>query len=203
MKKDVARLNRLISMILRISGLEERKGIADFQIYDADQVLESIINEAKENYTLHDEQILVKGTTAQKCVLDIDAFSVAFANLVDNAIKYSVDGAQIEIEIANNKKFISIEFSDCGVGIPSKEQKKVFQKFYRGQSQNSPSVKGTGLGLFWAKEILKYHGGNIFIVKSDSSGTTFRIELPIYKEDKSRKLNKLLRIAKENRNRKK
>lgn len=203
MKKDVGRLNRLISMILRISGLEERRGISDFHIYDADQLLQLIVKEVSEDYSLPENLITINGEANNKCVVDIDAFSVAFANLVDNAIKYSIDKPRIEISVKTTKKKIEIEFSDNGVGIPIKEQKKVFQKFYRGKSQNSPSVKGTGLGLYWVKEILDYHGGNISIKNGTESGTTFFIELPIYKREKSRRLNRLLRIAKENRNRKK
>ena len=76
---------------------------------------------------------------------------------------------------------LKIEFADNGIGISPKEQKKIFNKFYRIYGKDIPSVKGTGLGLYRVRELIKTHRGKITVSsEGEGKGTTFRIELPIY-----------------------
>jgi two-component system phosphate regulon sensor histidine kinase PhoR len=97
---------------------------------------------------------------------------------------------------SDQKSFI-IEFEDRGIGIPIKEQKKVFSKFHRIYDKDIPNVKGTGLGLYWVKEIIKNFGGRISLSSEGKyKGSTFRIELPIYESSKKRYINKLLKLTK-------
>jgi signal transduction histidine kinase len=92
-----------------------------------------------------------------------------------------------------------MKFSDNGVGLLYKDQNKIFNKFQRIENEESPSVKGTGLGLYWVKEIVKYHGGKIQVESAGKNmGTTFTITLPIYKSYKKRYIETLLKISKKN-----
>jgi signal transduction histidine kinase len=85
------------------------------------------------------------------------------------------------------------------MGIPIKKQEKIFDKFLRIYDQDSPSVKGTGLGLYWVKEIIKSHGGKVTVFSAGKDqGTTFTIELPIYRTTKKRYINYLLKITNRN-----
>ena len=87
-----------------------------------------------------------------------------------------------------------MEINDNGIGIQPRDQKKIFDKFQRIYNPDSPNVKGTGLGLYWVKEIVKHHGGRITIESSDKEqGSTFRIILPIYKASRRRFTNRLLK----------
>ena len=133
------------------------------------------------------------------CVVDSNWFEIVFNNLFDNAIKYSNNEPKINIELSNNLKKIQMKFSDNGIGLSYKDQKKIFNKFQRIENVESPSVKGTGLGLYWVDEIVKYHGGKIQVYSAGKQkGTTFTIILPIYQSSKKRYIKTLLKISRKN-----
>jgi signal transduction histidine kinase len=122
---------------------------------------------------------------------------IVFNNLIDNAIKYSAQPVSIDVKVYCSAKHVSIEIKDQGVGISVRDQKRIFNKFERIDSQDSPSVKGTGLGLYWVREIIRYHGGKISIQSEGTNrGTTFKIELPVYRASKKRYIKNLLKISK-------
>jgi signal transduction histidine kinase len=121
-----------------------------------------------------------------------DFYEEEVDNLVDNSIKYSVSPLEIMIKFKRNTKKIEIEFSDNGIGIQNDEIKKIFQKFHRIYDKDIPNVKGTGLGLYVVREIIKNHKGKVFASSEGKGmGSKFKIELPIYIEkNKSIKGNK-------------
>ena len=196
MLKDTNRLNKLINSILVISELEQKKIAYDYHIYLAESLISSLIDEAIEQFKLPKKAVNIEGSAPCECVVDKNALKIVFDNLIDNSIKYTTKPVQITVSLKCTSKTIVIEFSDQGIGISSKEQKKIFNKFHRIYHSGVPSVKGTGLGLYWVKEIIKYHGGKIKVFsKGQNTGTTFRIELPIYRISKKRYINKLLKIT--------
>ena len=90
-----------------------------------------------------------------------------------------------------------VTFKDQGIGISGKDQKQIFYKFHRIYRRDIPSVKGSGLGLFWVREIIRTHGGRIYVhSEGKDRGTVFTIELPIYRTTKKRYINNLLKITK-------
>ncbi len=104
-----------------------------------------------------------------------------FDNLVDNSVKYSTDTQEFDVRLSCNSHRLIIDFSDKGIGIPPTERKKIFRKFYRINNKEIPNVKGTGLGLYQVRQIIKLHKGKIYLVNEGvSKGSFFRIELPVY-----------------------
>ncbi len=198
MLNDVERLNKLISSILYLSGLDQKKTIGkyayDYQIYDSDQVLRQMIRDSAEQVHIPDKAIRISGHPSCQCVLDRNWFRLVFDNLFDNAAKYTVQPVQLDIRLNCTRKKILIEITDNGVGIASKDQKKIFHKFQRLEHHNSPSVKGTGLGLYWVNELVRFHGGRIGVFsKGQGYGTTFKIELPVYRVSKKHYIKNLLK----------
>jgi signal transduction histidine kinase len=196
MMKDTERLNGLINSILEISGLEQKKVAHNFYVYEADSVIRELIDGAVDQFALPKNAIKINGNVKCQCVMDKKALQMVFNNLIDNSIKYTTRPVNIQIElICLSKKFV-IEFSDQGIGLSQKSQKKIFEKFHRIYNFKVPSVKGTGLGLYWVKEIIKHHGGCVSVFSEGmEKGSTFRIELPIYKTSKKRYINNLLKIT--------
>ena len=194
MMKDADRLKRLIDIILEISALEQKKIAHDYKIADAEETFKKSIIESIEKFRLDGSTVSVNGSASCQIVADTDALKIVIDNLFDNAIKYSTNLLKIEINlISRTNKFI-MEFSDNGIGILPKEFKKIFNKFHRIYDKSIPSVKGTGLGLYWAKEIIKNHGGKITVFsKGLGEGTTFKIELPVYQASRKRFVNRLLK----------
>ncbi|MBN2424060.1 MAG: HAMP domain-containing histidine kinase [Calditrichaceae bacterium] len=198
---DIGRLNRLINSILYLSSLEQKKLLKkikhDYHIYAAYSVIKSVVTEAAGELNLPETKIEFRGNPDCQCVIDRDWLKIVFNNLIDNSIKYSVKPLKISIILCPGLKCFSIEFSDNGIGIKPKDQKIIFQKFQRIYNAESPNVKGTGLGLYWVREIIEYHGGKIS-VKSPGigQGTTFIISLPVYMASKKRYIERLLQLSK-------
>ena len=110
---------------------------------------------------------------------DLSSISEVLANLVDNAIKYSHDGGQIEISAREQDGFVAISVSDHGIGIPAVVAGNLFSKFYRSH-RSRDAVGGTGIGLFISRGIVESHGGHIGVQSVEGEGSTFTFTLPIY-----------------------
>jgi signal transduction histidine kinase len=104
-------------------------------------------------------------------------------------VKYSKDEVKILIKLTElNKKYTEILIKDSGVGIAPNELKRVFKRFYRVPNQSTQNAKGTGLGLYIVRSIIKRHGGKIFVEsKGEDKGATFIVRLPKTKPDKTGK----------------
>ncbi len=106
-----------------------------------------------------------------------------FNNLVTNAINYSPEGGQVEVTAQVLGEYMEIRISDTGVGIDPEELPKIFDKFYRIKHQKTRDVTGTGLGLAIVKGIVESHNGTIDVESVPEKGTTFRILLPVIREN--------------------
>lgn len=106
----------------------------------------------------------------------------ALINLLENAVKYSLQNGRIRIAMEQWMSFAKIIIEDDGIGIPKEEQHKIFQRFYRGSSKKVRQEQGTGIGLFLTREIIDRHYGTIKVVSDDKkkkNGSIFQIQLPI------------------------
>ena len=195
MLRDANRLKRLIDSILEIAGLEQKKAIYQCRVFNADAVIKELIEEARIQFKLPEDAVHIQGNADCECVLNKNAFKILIDNLIDNAVKYTKNRLKIWVVLKCTEKKLIIEFADNGIGIAPKDLKKIFKKFHRISHPDVPNVKGTGLGLYWAKEIVKYHGGKIKAV-SRENGTIFRIELPVYNVSRKHYLNRLLKSKK-------
>ena len=200
MLADAQRLNDLITSILDISGLEQKKMAYDYQVCDADNIVRKLIDEAATEFRVPQNAIKITGHLVGQFVVDLRALKIVVNNLIDNANKYSEYPVDLSISLQTTKKKFSIDFRDHGIGIASKDQKKIFKKFQRIYDGHIPNVKGTGLGLYWVREIIKSHGGVITVSSPGrNAGTIFHIDLPIYQVSKKRYINRLLRITRRRR----
>ena len=100
-------------------------------------------------------------------------------NLLENAVKYSNEDAEIHVEMGLESGIINFEVADNGIGISDKEKKRIFDKFYRVGNEDTRTTKGTGLGLFIVKQIVEAHKGTISVRDNTPKGTRFQIELPV------------------------
>lgn len=99
-------------------------------------------------------------------------------NMIDNASKYSDPGKTIRISLADEGDMVSVAIKDEGVGVASEDIDKLFEKFNRIHNHLSDHVGGTGLGLYWAKNVVDLHGGIIKVTSELGEGSTFRVFLP-------------------------
>jgi signal transduction histidine kinase len=119
-----------------------------------------------------------ENTNMPTLVGDRHGIRSVFNNLLENAAKYSTVQPVIQIQnTSENDRFI-FEIKDNGVGIPSHEKSKVFDKFYRVGNEDTRSTKGTGLGLYIVNQIIKAHKGSIQVLDNEPKGTIFKIIFP-------------------------
>jgi len=111
--------------------------------------------------------------------IDPTQLGMVVENILENASHYSDEGTEIRLNLSTTKKWIEIEIADEGVGIDEKDMSRLFQKFSRISNPYSVQVGGTGLGLYWANKIVKYHNGRINVNSKVGVGTTFKIQLPM------------------------
>jgi two-component system phosphate regulon sensor histidine kinase PhoR len=101
------------------------------------------------------------------------------SNLVDNAIKYSPQGGDVELRLNRNGQFARIEVADSGLGIPRDEHDRIFEKFYRLDPALTRGVNGTGLGLYISRELVERMNGRISVDSEPGRGSTFVVEVPL------------------------
>lgn len=99
------------------------------------------------------------------------------SNLLENAVKYANDRPDIEIRLRHKDGQVTMDFADNGTGIPDKEKKRIFEKFYRIGSEETRQTKGTGLGLFIVEQVVKAHNGSIQVIDNQPKGTIFRLTI--------------------------
>ena len=103
----------------------------------------------------------------------------AVANLLDNAMKYSEPGQPISINARSADNWITFEVRDRGVGIPSRDLDRIFERFYRVDRARSRTTGGTGLGLAIVRNVAHSHHGDVTVESSEGEGSTFRLRIPI------------------------
>ena len=168
----------------------------DFDVYNAKKIIIRLLNETVSAFKLKHESFEIVGELSGEIVLDQRAIRIVINNPIDNAIKYSQKKVHISVKMLQTSKKYIIDFCDLGIGLRNKDQKIIFKKFERINEPDSPNVKGTGLGLYWVREIINGHGGKITVSSAGRGrGTTFRIELPIYQSSKIRFTNRLLKLT--------
>lgn len=196
MSRDVKRLDSLINTILVIPGMEQKKIAYEFHVHGAENLVRGLVREAEEQFQPGKGAIQVRGRAPCRCVVDRNAFLIVLNNLIDNAIKYSPPPLHLTVSMACSSRWFVLKVTDRGIGIAPGDQKKVFEKFHRIDRPDSPSVKGTGLGLYWIREIVQAHGGRITLQSAGhGTGSTFRIELPIYRVSRKRFIRNLIRLT--------
>lgn len=114
--------------------------------------------------------------------IDPENMRIVLQNLVDNAIKYSREGSEINITVGKTDSDVSISVQDQGIGIPLENQPNIFKRFFRAPNAVHIETDGSGLGLYIVESIIQRHHGTIRFESTQNVGTTFYITLPITTE---------------------
>jgi signal transduction histidine kinase len=110
---------------------------------------------------------------------DAERTKQVLVNLVENAVKYSPEGGHIEVSLERANGYVRFDVMDEGLGIPSAEQQRIFEKFHRLDPHLTRGVSGSGLGLYICRELVEAMNGRIWVVSREGRGSTFSFELPL------------------------
>ncbi|SHK09771.1 two-component system histidine kinase PnpS [Desulforamulus aeronauticus] len=173
------RLANLIDDLLKLSRLEDRRTILHKQPVDLADIIHNTIKMFEglaqdKNIELTE----VIPSDLPPVPGDFGFLSQVIVNLVDNAIKYTLTGGKVNVEVTFNQQSITVTVSDTGIGISEESLPRVFERFYRVDKARSREMGGTGLGLSISKHIVEAHGGKIKATSSQE-GSTFYFTLPL------------------------
>jgi two-component system phosphate regulon sensor histidine kinase PhoR len=178
---ETTRLSGIVNRILNFSQIDSNKRKYLFGDTDVNEVVEkaaltfrySIENKGFK-FTFQPDQ------TVPAIMADNEAIADALVNLIDNAMKYSTVNKDIIVRTGSFNNYVYVEVEDHGIGISEKDQKYIFDNFYRVTEKNLANrVKGSGLGLAIVKHIVDAHKGRINVKSSPGSGSTFRLSFPV------------------------
>ncbi|TGA98915.1 HAMP domain-containing histidine kinase [Sporolactobacillus shoreae] len=179
-QNQAMRLSQLTDELLEVTTTQENKKHKPVvrKVW-IDKILVAALNsfQVQIKTEKRDIQIELKGKTPF-IYTDEEGMNRILHNIIANALKYSDPGTPIKIQEKENDHFIQISVQDFGVGVPEKEQKHIFERFYRVEKSRNQKYGGTGLGLFISLEIAEKLGGNITVRSKSGEGSTFTVSLP-------------------------
>jgi signal transduction histidine kinase len=177
--RETTRLNQLVDNILDFARLEAGQRV--FKFTDVD--LGEVVRETLDSYRLRledqgfslalevpEDLPLIRGEPA--------AIAQCLLNLLDNAIKYSRQRKEIHVSVAARPGEVAVSVRDRGLGIPERDQRRVFEKFVRLETGLVHDVKGAGLGLSLVDQIVRAHGGRVELASTPGEGSTFTLVFP-------------------------
>jgi signal transduction histidine kinase len=180
---EAIRLSRVVSDLLDLSRLEvgtEETGRVAFA---------ELVSDEAERFRGGAEEASITLTVAADSSLRVPGsdrdLRLLIRNLVENAIQYTRPGGTVDISVRSEADDAVLTVRDTGVGIPSRDQGRIFERFYRVDRARSRETGGTGLGLSIVKHVVENHGGSVSVQSTLGEGSTFTVRLPIGARDRS------------------
>ena len=177
-EKETNRLQELIDHLLVLSSLEAGMLSISMSPHSLHEIIEDALPQL---HSLTQGKTLIRNLPDNLPLVQVDAKRIAqvMVNLVRNAAAYAPEESEISITTNIRGKFMQINVSDQGPGIPATDQKRVFKAFQRGSNVEDISAQGAGLGLAICKGLVEAHGGRIWIRKKSTPGVTISFTIPI------------------------
>jgi two-component system phosphate regulon sensor histidine kinase PhoR len=179
-KEENKKLQRQVDRLLQLAAIEN----SGFEYHKIPVDVHQLIRDAMKDMAFQlkqNEAEVITDLQASSTIIYADEIHLTsvFANLISNSIKYSNKKPLINITSRNIDQKIEITFSDNGIGIQSKEFKRIFEKYYRISTGDMHNTKGFGIGLYYSKTVVAAHEGTITVKSEQQKGTSFTITLPL------------------------
>lgn len=178
-RRNTTHLNKLITDLLDISKIESSTLSFNKVNFDLGDMILELVESLSPLILAKEQEITAEVTEGIEIVGDKQKITQVISNLIENAVKYSPEGTEITVEsfMADDEAVIAI--TDNGYGIPREDQDRIFETFFRSQTEENWEVPGTGLGLALVKRIVSMHGGVVSLDSEPGAGSTFTIRLPL------------------------
>lgn len=177
--EEIERENAIINDLLTLVKTDKKSAALNVEPVNMNALLELLLKRlrplaAKRNIEVEYESV-------RDVVAEIDEvkLSLAFSNLIENAIKYNIDNGWVKVSLNADHKFFYVKVQDSGVGIPEDCQEQIFERFYRVDKARTRETGGTGLGLAITRNAILLHKGAIKVYSEPGEGTTFTVRIPL------------------------
>jgi len=181
MRQESERLSRLIENVLDFSRIQKGRKTYTFSLGDLNQCVLDVVEMIKPYAAQNGFTVKTELAPAMQMTFDKDSVKQIIVNLLDNAIKYARNAADktVIVRTRRDTQYVLIEVEDRGPGVPRRQQKKVFEEFYRLGSETTRETTGTGLGLALVKKFAQAHNGFVEILSAKPAGAIFRVGLAV------------------------
>jgi two-component system sensor histidine kinase SenX3 len=176
LEREAMRLSRIVADLLDLSRLESGSEIGQPVRLDA------VVREEAERFETRCQEsgltLAIDSLSTSSVAGSTKDLSLLVRNLIDNAIRYTRPGGQIQVSVEPTDSVVQLKVSDDGLGIPSRDLSRIFERFYRVDRARSRETGGTGLGLAIVKHVAENHGGTVSVESELGAGSTFTVRLP-------------------------
>jgi two-component system phosphate regulon sensor histidine kinase PhoR len=177
LEREAVRLSQIVSDLLDLSRLESGSRLEE------SLALEELLREEEPRFRQAAEEASVDFRIDSQPVPPVRGsardLSLLVRNLVDNALRYTKPGGRVDVTLSADDDDVVLSVADTGVGIPTRELPRIFERFYRVDRARSRETGGTGLGLSIVKHVIENHGGTVNVTSELGRGTCFEVRLPV------------------------
>ena len=177
MDTQVHKLIKLINDLLDLSKMQTGQLAYREECFAMDALVQEIVENVQETTQTH--SLLLEGQSGVEVFGDRDRIGQVLINLLNNAIKYSPQTNRVLVRVAKEEHTVLVSVQDFGIGIADEHQHRVFERFYQVTDAAEKTYPGLGIGLYISCEIIKRHGGRLWVESQKGVGSTFHFALPI------------------------
>lgn len=179
MVDEIDRESKIINDLLTLVKMDKKSSALNIAPVNINSLLELLLKRIKPIAAKRNIEVTFESFRDVVGEIDEVKLTLAFSNLIENAVKYNNDGGSVYVSLNSDHKFFYVKVQDTGVGIPEDAQSQVFERFYRVDKARSRDTGGTGLGLAITRNAILMHKGAIKLYSEPGEGTTFTVRIPL------------------------
>lgn len=177
--KEIDRENDIINDLLSLVKMDKTAKDMHIKSVNINELMEQILKRIKPLAGKKNVELVLESFRPVTAEIDEVKLSLAFSNLVENAVKYNQENGWVHVSLNADHKYFYVKVVDSGIGIPEPDQQHIFERFYRVDKSHSREMGGTGLGLAIARNAVIIHRGSIKVHSIEGEGTTFTVRIPL------------------------
>lgn len=177
--EEIDRENKIITDLLSLVKMTRTSADMNVETIDINAILELMLKRLGPIAARANVKLIFESRRQVNAEVDEVKLTLALTNLVENAIKYNVDGGWVKVLLDADHQYFTVEVSDSGIGIPQESIEHIYERFYRVDKSHSREIGGTGLGLAITRSAVLMHRGSIIVNSEEGVGTIFKVKIPI------------------------
>ncbi len=177
--EEIDRENQIITDLLSLVKMDKKAADLNITSMNINDLLELILKRLRPIAATKKVELILDSFRPVNAEVDETKLTLAISNLVENAIKYNVEGGWVRVSLNADHKYFYVTVADSGIGIPKESVDHIFERFYRVDKSHSREIGGTGLGLAIARSAIVMHRGAIKVYSKENEGTTFSVRIPL------------------------
>ena len=176
---EIDREDKIINDLLSLVKMDKSSPDLNIEPLVISDVIELILKRLRPIAAKNNIELVFESFRPVTAEADEVKLTLALSNLIENAIKYNVEGGWVHVSLNADHQYFYVKVADSGIGIPEDAQENIFERFYRVDKSHSREIGGTGLGLAIARSSILKHRGSIQMQSVEGEGTTFTVRIPL------------------------